>query len=84
MGKWEVVRLYGGVGICGRLGSVVYVCCISMFPFEETRIYVCARVEWRGVAQWCVRMVLCICVSYGGPKMQNTLTKQEHFTNWKT
>lgn len=46
MGKWVVVCHYAVVGICGRLGCIVYVCCISMLPFEETRIYWCTRVEW--------------------------------------
>lgn len=72
MGKWAVVCHYAAVGICGRLGCIVYVCCISMLPFEETRIYWCTRVEWcwSGV---CEAGALHTCF-YGAPEVQNTTT----------
>lgn len=41
MGKWVVVHLNAGMGICGREGYAVYVYCISAFPFQEQRIAVC-------------------------------------------
>ena len=54
-GKWLIVCLFILVGVCRREGRVVYVCCISVFPFEE-RIGVCAWIEWQSAGQQYVRV----------------------------
>lgn len=63
---WEYV---GGKGLLFML-----LCCISIFPSEETGIYVKTQIEWLSVGQWCVLHMFLHTVV--GPEVKARMTSE--------